>query len=1134
MGCSRCGTELIPGKPFCHACGARVELTCASCGAALQPTFRFCPECGATVAGDGGVQPALPADDRLSRLSKHIPAMLAEKIRASQGAIAGERKLVTVLFCDLVGSTAIAEQLDPEEYRDLLDEYLELAFREIYRFEGIVNQLAGDGMMALFGAPIAHEDAPQRAVRAALAIREALERFNREFRSKHGIEVQARIGIHSGPVVVGTVGNDFKMDYTATGDTTNLASRLESLAAPGTILISEATHRLVRGFFEVRTAGPFAVKGKSDSIPAYEVLRTSAALTPIAVAAARGLTPLVGRGGELAQLRACYERLAGHLPQLVAVVGDAGSGKSRLIHEFKRLLAGEPVTIFEAHCSSLTQMQPYAPVASMLRPHFGIEAGQPMSVACERVAETLRDWSDPALPLEQAHPFLCRLLSLSTEVPAALSAEELKRETFEAVAHFVLAQTRKAPVLIIIEDLHWTDDASRELIELAVARMYSAPLMLLVSHRPDYMPLWRAQVAFTQLTLRHLSDEESGEIIRAIAGGSLPAELERLICVHAEGNPFFTEEITRALLEEGSLVRRDGRIEVTRPLEDIRIPETVQELLEARLDRLGAHAKRVTQVAAVLGRQFHRDQLACLLEGEGIDVAGQLEGLERRGVLHRQGSRSEQEFRFGESLTQEVAYEGLLLKERRRLHERVGLLLEELPGEPTPERSALMAFHFSRSDNRAKAIAALLRAGQDAERLPSWRAAGDFYYRAWELAEAALDGEHGGEESLRRSALEAALSFCRITVSYGSNARAGFERVARRGRALAESLGEVDTVAGICAYHGMQLSAQRERFTEGLALVEEGFALAQRAGSEMTAINISRALAFGYLYDGRFDLAQGISDWVVAELEKRGQRERLTDLYLGARWMRDAIYGHSDHFQPALEGLLDTYDLAVQAPNRTMAITAAGTLAQLNFACGRYADAKTWVDRCLEAARAIGHVASIHTASAMALATGVELGETVPLAEYADAIEEGLASGGNTLLSIRWIVDALLALNELALAHRFAQMACERAAGRLKEMLTMAALGAAVSRLAPDRWAEAEHWFQRAMDLAQTLGVRSTLAQTLIGMGELAAARGDQQSGVAHVRRALTICREIGFNHYGARAERWLREHGSEIEGRVH
>lgn len=1130
MQCAQCDTELIPGKRFCHACGAPVTATCASCGATIDPTFRFCPDCGARVGVEAprtpDVQSAPLADAsppaanaRLAELARHIPEGLAEKIRASTGAISGERKLVTVLFCDLVGSTAIAERLDPEEYHDLLEQYLELALREIYRFEGIVNQLAGDGMMALFGAPIAHEDAPERALRAALAIRAALEEFNRQEQSNnHGLQLRARVGIHTGPVVVGTVGNDLKMDYTAIGDTTNLAARLESVATPGTILASEATYRLVRGLFQMRTVGPLEVKGKSEPITAYEVLDISANATPIEIAAERGLTPLVGRNEELSQLQACFARLGGGLAQVVAVVGQAGSGKSRLLYEFKQQLAADAAVFFEARCSSLSQMQPYAPWINMMRQYFELIPGEPAGCACEKVARKLQRWD---AKLEELYPYLCRVLSVPVQGLDDVPADELKRATFMAVAHVVVDATQRAPVVMIIEDLQWIDASSREMLELAVAELRGERVMLLASHRPDYQPAWQTGAAFTQLNLHPLSDADTIAIIHAVAGASLPSELEQRILLKAEGNPFVTEEITRALVEEGHLVRSNGDLKLTRPAAEIRMPDTVQELVGARLDRLGAPAKRVVQVAAVLGRQFHRDQLAQLLAGDGINVPAILDELERRGVIHRKNLLSKDEFRFGESLTQEVAYETLLLRERRQLHERIGLLLETNGGEGRGEQAALLAHHFARSENRRKAIESLVHAARAAEQLPSFGAAVGFYRQAWELADAALDAPEV-DDQLRRWALDAASGLCRVIVLYDSPDLGDFERAAQRGRELAETLGDAGTLAGLFTFQGMMMSDDRERFTQGLALIEEGLAVARNAGLEVSAISITRALAWSYMLDGRFELMQRTFDWLISELEEREHGGRPSDLYISARWMRETARYFTDDLEAILPGLVETYDLAVRAPNRTAQSITAATRALIHIVRGEYGDAQQWAQRSLEVAQAIGNVGALRTATVLLLTTRVERGESATVARDAEIIEEGLSFGGNLLLYVGLITETFLALGDLERAERFARLAHARAAGRLREMLTAVALGDVMLRLGPSRWEEAQHWYEKGIDLAEVLGVRAALAQALLGAGELAAARGDRDTGVRHLQHALALFRDLELGRYQARAERLL------------
>ncbi len=1118
MRCLNCGSELVSGKAFCPHCGARGPRPCAQCGNAIEPGFRFCPECGAAATAEPpGPHPAVP--DQVARLLGNLPAALAEKIRAGQGMIAGERKLVTVLFCDLVGSTAIAERLDPEDYRDLLDRYLALAFREIYRFEGVVNQLAGDGLMALFGAPIAHEDAPHRAVHAALAIRDALRELEAELRPTHGLDLCCRIGIHTGPVVVGAVGNDLKMDYTAIGDTTNLAARLQTIAEPGGILISEPTERLVRGFFDLAPARRLELKGKTDPIVAYHVLAASAVAGPMAIAEARGLTPLVGRREELAQLLACYARLSGQLGQVVAVVGPAGSGKSRLLYEFTQRLAGTPIALFEARCSAMMQSVPYAPWVTMLRRHFELAPDETPLGACAKLERKL---GDRAGELASDQPLLCRLLTVSARREASAAdvpEDEDKQRTFEAVARLVSLISERVPVVMIIEDLHWIDDASREMLDLAVDHIQRGRVMLLASHRPDYVPSWRVKGVFTQLSLAPLSDQDTTAIVRSVAGGPLPAELEQRLLLKAEGNPFFTEEITRALVEEGFLLRSDGQVRLTRPVADVRLPGTVEELIGARLDRLGAHAKRVLQVAAVLGRQFHRQQLEQVLEGEGIDLPAELATLERRGVVHRKAALSDDEFRFGESLTQQVAYESLLLKQRRELHERVGLMIESLPGPPAPERAALLAHHFSRSDNRTRAVTALIHAAQDAERVPSFRTATRFYHEAWPLALELLS-VRAADVPTQRLALQAAHGICRMAVIYGLSEGADIEEIAGRGRVLAQQLQDIEVLGDLYALHGMAMTAGgREKFETGRALVEEGFAITERAGLRLPTVRTARALAWGYVFDGRFAQAEEKIAWALAQLAQLDDAQRPSDLALGTRFLRDRMRYHRDDLAGALAGASDTYALAVRGNNRTVQGGSAATLSLTHLTRGDHAAAQEWADRSLEVAQAIGSLSQLRTAAAVAALACLDAGKKVSSRRYFDLLEQGLAAGPEPL-NLALHVEALVAAGEAQRAERYAQRAYASGGGRLRDMICATALGDALLAVGAPRAAEIRRWYDHAAELARQLGVQSTEARAQLGTAELLAALGETEAARRHALQAGTIFQALGFDRWRARAER--------------
>jgi len=1035
--------------------------------------------------------------------------------------IAGERKLVTVLFCDLVGSTQLAEGLDPEEYRELLDQYFEITLAEINRLDGFTTQLAGDGVMALFGAPIAHEDAPQRAVRAAIAIRAALVEFNQRLQAERDMELQVRVGIHTGPVVVGLMGDLRTMSYTAVGDTTNVVARLQAMAAPGAILISEATYRMVRGFFEVQPAGSLELRGKTEPVVAFEVIAVQEAVTPITVARARGLTPFVGRGLELTQLVACFERLRDDVPQVVTLVGDAGSGKSRLLYEFRQRIRPDRAFFFEGRCSSLNRTIPYEPFISMLRQHFGLRAEGNPADACERVLGQLRQETGD---LEPSHRFLCRLLAFPVEGLDNLTAEQLRGGTFEAVARLIVRLGERRPVIMIVEDLQWMDESSREILDLALSHMRSVRLMLVMSHRPDFEVAWRTRAALTQLHLRPLSSDDMRHIVRSVAGGALPAQLEQRVIVKAEGNPFCGEEITRTLLEERYLVRRDGKVALTRPVEDIRIPNTIHEVIAARLDRLASPAKRVVQLAAVFGRQFDRDDVADLLRGDDVDVAGVLEDLEHRGIVHRKNLLSDREFRFGESLVQEVAYDSLLLRERRQLHDRIGFLLQEGAREVSGERAALIAQHFARGDDPERAVQWLLRAARHAEQLPSYPTAISLYGQAWGLADGLCGEIAEVGEPTARLAIEAAMSYCRTIVFYGSSQTRSSEQAARRGRELAQVLAEREAAAGFNAFLGLiVMGSGRERFTEGLKLVEQGFTEAREAGFFLTALNISRGLAYGYLYDGRFDLARALFEWVVRELESRGKTEKLSDFYLGACFNRDGARCLCDDLAGALAGATRTLELARQVGNSTVQGSASGLLATLHFARADYAEARQWADRGLQLGEQVGNVAGIRTAAIVAVGARAALGEPFDR-RYLDLIDQDFEAPGDLAGKSSLIVDVLLTIGEVHRAERVAEVAYAHAGGRFREAMCAVAFGDVTARLGRELWDDAARWYERAADLARAISARSVRAAARIGGGELALGRGDETTGVKLLQEGLAICAELGLQRYRARAQSLLQK----------
>jgi len=1069
-------------------------MRCPACGAAIEGRFRFCPDCGQRTSTSEPQATGAPAPP------------------PGATSLDGERRQVTILFCDLVGSTAIAERLDPEEYHDLLQRYLTVAFPAIYRFEGVVNTLAGDGLMALFGAPVAHEDDPQRAVRAALAVRDAVAGLAEVVVAEGGPGLTVRIGVHSGPVVVGGFGTDLKRDYTAIGDTPNVAARLQTLAAPGSILISEATYRLVQGFFDVRSAGELDVKGKSEPVHAYEVLRRQAAATAMSIAAERGLTPFADRENELTQIEQACAALGRRQSQVVTIVGDAGLGKSRLVYEFRQRMAGEPIVFFESYCSSISQGIPYHPILDMLRRYFGVEVGERNDTAGDKIASKL---GAPIDRLEQSYPLLTRLLSRPYSERRDVPADELKRETFDAVARLLVGVSHDTPVVVLIEDLHWADEPSRELLAATVAALARSRIMLLITTRPEGEPAWRTRAVRTRLPLSPLSDDGVRAMARAIVGGALPRDIEERLVARAAGSPFFAEEFTRALVESGDLITENGSVRLARASVDVPIPTTVQEVIAARLDRLPSGARRVLQMASVLGRQFRAGDVAALAEDDTVDVATALEQLEQRGLLHRKHGGADDELRFGESVTQEVSYEGLLLRQRRVLHDRAAALLERRVDGDGVQRSAVVAYHRARGDDRRAAIGALLAAARDAEAVPSYPTAVQFYDQAAKLADRAMaDGDAGFEQA----ALEAFFGVARLVVLFGLPMLREGAAAAERARALGEQLDAKDVVASVIYFQGiLAMSLPGGDFGAGLALAEEALQYARDAKLELQVRRLSRGLGINYALDGQTEKARAVITPALAELE-RTEADPPSDLYLSARWVRAFVHFVDDELDEAAAHGERTLAVAIEVGNRTIQSIICTSLAQIALLRGDNLDAKRHADRAFEVAEAIGNVNAFPAAAAVALLARNALGEPADVDDYFDRIDRGLDPHGLVQMNFRFINEAwMLAGDPERFVARLQEM-CRSPGGRLRRVLLALTQGDMLGRLGRIDAARAAH--AEALALAGEMKMRSLLVQVVTS----AAGLGEPGMTLVrpHLPAALAACRKLRLERYRGTIERVL------------
>jgi class 3 adenylate cyclase/tetratricopeptide (TPR) repeat protein len=624
----------------------------------------------------------------------------------------GERKTVTALFADIKGSTELTRDLDPEEARAIVDPVLQLMMAAVHRYGGYVAQSTGDGIFALFGAPVAHEDHPQRALHAALAMQEELRRYADRLRAEGKIPVEARVGVNTGEVVVRTIETGGHTEYTPVGHVTNLAARMQTAAPAGSIAASEATERLCEGYFEFRALGPTAVKGLNAPVEVYEVVRAGPLKTHFQLAARRGLTRFVGREREMGAISGALEQArAGH-GQIVAAVGEAGAGKSRLMYEFKATIP-DGCKVLEAYSVSHGKASAWLPVLELLKSYFELADEDDDCRRSEKVEAKVRGL-DPALA--ETLPYILSLLGIAGAGAslAMMDAQVKRRRTLEGVKRIIIRESLKQPLVVIFEDLHWIDAETQELLDLLVDSVASARILMLVNYRPEYHHEWGNRACYTQLRLDPLGGQSGDEMLLALLGGDASLQsLKRLIIEKTQGNPFFMEEIVRALVEQGVLVG-NGATRLTKPLTEIHVPPTVHGILASRIDALPASQKDVLQTLAVIGKDFPLNLVRHITATPDDRLEAILKGLQASEFIYEQPALGEAEYTFKHALTQEVAYNSVLMERRRLLHERTGEAIEALFKERIDDHLAELAHHYSRTANARKAVEYLSRAGSQA------------------------------------------------------------------------------------------------------------------------------------------------------------------------------------------------------------------------------------------------------------------------------------------------------------------------------------------------------------------------------------------------------------------------------------
>ena len=731
MKCPKCQFENPERMKFCGKCGTKMEFICPKCNFSNPTEFSFCGKCGHNLK-----EPTTAPD--YSEPQSYTPKFLADKILTSRSSIEGERKLVTVLFADVANFTSLSEKLDPEEVHQIMDGCFKILMDEIHKFEGTINQFTGDGVMALFGAPIAHEDHAQRACLASLSIQRASEKYGEKLKDEGDIDFKMRIGLNSGPVIVGSIGDDLRMDYTAVGDTVNLASRMESLAKPGGVLVSANTYKIAHDFFEFESQGKLAVKGKEEPQEAFELIKKGDVDSRIGASVAKGLTMFVGRKNFIAALMEAYEKVQSGSGQVVSIVGEAGIGKSRLTLEFRKKLPPNETTWLEGRCIHYGGSMAYLPILEILRSYFDINEGDREYVLKKKL-------EDRILTLDERlkntlSPFQ-ELLSVKVDNEAYLQLEPTvkKLRKFEAIRDLLIRESENQPLVVVVDDLHWMDKTSEDFIKYFIDSLPHSPILLLLLYRPEYIHQWGSKSYYTNIGLDQLSTASGAELVQAILeNGEAVPELRDLVLSKAGGNPLFVEEIAHSLIENGFIIKKNQAYVLTKKASEIVVPDTIAGIISARLDRVEENLKRIMQVASVIGREF-AFRILQSITGMKEDLKSCLLNLQGLEFIYEKQLFPELEYIFKHALTQEVAYGSLLLKRKKEIHEKIGHVIEELYAERLEEYYDVLAYHYERSDNKEKAVTYLDLANRKAFNASAMEDAKGYFYKAMEILDTMPD-----------------------------------------------------------------------------------------------------------------------------------------------------------------------------------------------------------------------------------------------------------------------------------------------------------------------------------------------------------------------------------------------------------
>lgn len=1096
MKCPKCQFENREGAKFCNECGHKFGLICSECGANNRVGSKFCDECGHNLEVP---KEAHPID--IDQPQSYTPKFLADRILTNRSAIEGERKIVTVLFADVANYTSMSEKLDPEEVHQIMDGCFQILMNEIHKYEGTINQFTGDGIMALFGAPLAHENHAQRACYAALAIQRALKAYGEKIEKETGVVFKMRIGLNSGPVVVGAIGDDLRMDYTAVGNTTNLAARMESIASPGAILLTDHTYSLTRDFFDFEPLGKIKVKGKKAAQDAYGLIAAAEVETRIEAAIAKGLTRFVGRKNSMAALKKALKEVNSGSGQFVGIVGEAGVGKSRLLFELRSTLPKGEYTYIEGRCLQHGASMTYLPILDILRTYFDIKRGDDESSIKVKINEKLFELDER---LKTVLSPLYDFLSLKVEDEAYEQVEPAAKKwrILEAIRDLLVRESEIKPLVLAVEDLHWIDKSSEEFLGYLIDGLANTRILLLLLYRPEYTHPWGSKSHYTEVGLSQLSSLTSAELVSAVLGGGLVVpELKEFILSRAGGNPLFVEELTLSLLENGSIQKKDREYFLSSKASEIEIPNTIQGIIAARIDRVENSLKRIMQVASVIGREFAFRILQSIM-GMREELKSSLLNLQGLEFISEKRLFPELEYIFKHALIQEVAYNSLLQKRKKELHEKIGKTIEGLYPERIEEYYALLAYHYAHSDNKEKAFEYLDLANQKAVKVSAMSEAKSHLVKAMDLLDILPDTETNRRKRISMLANQYFVFLLLLKLPEYYELLSRYETIAT----MVDDpglLGAFYAPMGRCEYSFGHLDKAIETASKAIELCET-------AGNAEGAGMAYLVLQWSHIYKGEYDQALALREVILNMMDQLASPRWQVWGLVSPSW----AYFQLGRWDEAVEAALKALNVAEDVSNDSLISFAGWALTWAYTLKGDLVRAKQYGEMAVQKAPTPGDRAwaQVFLASAWCRAGEPDRGAEV------------LAKISSVLRTAHFMIGLVPTLLYLGEGYILAGEP-DKATKTLDECIRIAErcgmryyIGSAQRLLGEvalqSKQGLAEPYFQKSIAVCQEIEAQNEFALACAGYGRLL----KQEGKTVEARMALTKALET-FEHLGTLIE---------------